>query len=223
MFIGHYAVALAAKKAAPKISLGTLFLSSQLIDLIWPILLLLGIEHVKIEPGNTVVTPLNFYDYPITHSLFGVLGWALVFLVFYFYIKRDFKDSLIIAACVVSHWILDYITHRPDLPLSPSGNKFFGLGLWNSLSGTLVVEVGLFIIGAALYLGVTIAKDKSGFWGFWILVIVLLGIYAANIFGPPPPDETAIGYVGLAGWIFVIWAYWLEKHRTVKEAVTEDD
>jgi membrane-bound metal-dependent hydrolase YbcI (DUF457 family) len=217
MFIGHYAVAFAAKKAAPKASLGTLFMASQLLDLIWPILLLLGIEHVKIAPGNTVVTPLDFYDYPITHSLTGALGWALVFSLFYYYIRRDVKDSVIIALCVFSHWILDFITHRADLPLSPSSDKFFGLGLWNSLSGTLVVEGGLFIAGIALYVNFTSAKDNSGKWSFWSLVALLLIIYSVNIFGKAPPDESVIPFAGLAAWLFIPWAYWIDKHRILEK------
>jgi len=218
MFIGHYAVAFAAKKAAPKVSLGTLFLASQLIDLIWPLFLILGIEHVRIAPGNTVVTPLEFYDYPITHSLVGVLSWSVFLGLFYFYIRREFVGSSVIALCVFSHWILDYITHRPDLPLNPGSDKFFGLGLWNSLSGTLVVEVGLFLIGIAVYTNITKAKDKSGNYGFWSMIILLLLIYAGNIFGPAPPDESVIPYSGLAAWIFIPWAYWIDRHRELKSS-----
>jgi len=216
MFIGHYAVAMAAKKAAPKASLGTLFLASQLVDLIWPILLLFGIEHVRVSPGNTVVTPLEFYDYPITHSLIGALSWAVLLGAFYFFIKRDFRTSIIIFLCVCSHWILDYLTHKPDLPLGPSGDKFFGLGLWNSLSGTLVVEMGLYIIGIAVYINTTSAKDKAGNYGFWSLAVLLLIIYSANIFGSAPPNEIMIGYAGLGLWLFIPWAYWIDRHRQLR-------
>jgi len=213
MFIGHYAVAFAAKKAAPKISLGTLFIGAQLVDLIWPFMLLLGVEHVKVHPGDTAVTPLEFYDYPITHSLFGALSWSVLMMLFYFYIRRDVRDSIIIGLCVFSHWVLDYISHRPDLPLSPGSDKMFGLGLWNSLSGTLVVEVSLFVIGVYLYFALTSAKDKSGNYGFWSLVIILLLIYAGNIFGSAPPNESVLPYVGLLTWLFIPWAYWTDRHR----------
>jgi membrane-bound metal-dependent hydrolase YbcI (DUF457 family) len=216
MFIGHYAVALAAKKAAPKVSLGTLFISAQLVDLIWPVMLLLGVEHVKIHPGDTVVTQLEFYDYPITHSLFGALSWSVLMLLLYFFIRRDIRDSLIVGACVFSHWILDYISHRPDLPLSPGSDKMFGLGLWNSLSGTLVVEVSMFVTGVYLYYSITSAKDKQGIYGFWSLVIILLLIYAGNIFGSAPPTEQMLPYVGMAAWLFIPWAYWVDRHRKVK-------
>jgi len=217
MFIGHYAVAMAAKKAAPQASLGTLFLASQLVDLIWPVMLLLGIEHVKISPGITVVTPLDFYDYPITHSLIGVISWGVLLGAFYFYIKRDIRTSLVLMLCVFSHWILDFLTHRPDLPLSLSGDRFYGLGLWNSFSGTLVVELGLYVIGIAVYLNSTSVKDKSGNYGFWSLAVLLLIIYAANIFGSAPPNEIMIGYAGLGLWLFIPWAYWVDNHRKLKQ------
>src|SRR3989339_1594487 len=124
MFIGHYAVALAAKKGAPKASLGTLFIAAQLVDLLWPLFLLLGLEHVKIDPGNTAITPLNFNDYPLSHSLLMSIVWSLLFGGVYYLIKRNKKTSVILGLCVFSHWVLDFITHRPDLPLAP-GVEFY--------------------------------------------------------------------------------------------------
>ena len=129
MFIGHYAVALGAKKAAPRVSLGTLLLASQFIDLLWPIFLLLGLEHVRIAPGNTVFTPLDFYDYPISHSLLAVLGWSVGFGLVYYAVRRSGRNALILGAIVLSHWVLDFISHRPDLPLIPGMETRVGLGL----------------------------------------------------------------------------------------------
>lgn len=220
MFIGHYAVALSAKKVSPKISLGTLFIAAQLVDLIWPIMLLFGIEHVKVDPGNTVVTPLDFYDYPLTHSLIGALIWSVLMLLFYLYIRRDVKDALIIGFCVFSHWLLDLITHRPDLPLSPGSDTMFGWGLWNSLSGTILLEAGFFVIGVYLYYSLTKAKDKAGIYSFWSLVILLLIIYFVNILGSAPPDESVLPYAGLLTWLFVPWAYWIDRHREVVNNIT---
>ena len=119
MFIGHFAVALGAKKAAPKVSLGTLIMAAQFVDLLWPIFLLLGIEHVRINPGDTAYTPLDFYDYPVSHSLLTGIGWAIVFGAVYYAIRRSARNAWILAACVLSHWLLDLIVHRPDLPLVP--------------------------------------------------------------------------------------------------------
>jgi hypothetical protein len=213
MFIGHYAVALAAKKAAPNTSLGTLVISVQLVDLLWPIMMLLGLEHVRIDPGNTVVTPLDFYDYPITHSLIGAIGWSVGFGLLYFAIRRYKRGALVLGLGVFSHWILDLITHRPDLPLGLGGNVLFGLGLWNSFWGTVVVELGILVIGLVLYLQSTSAKDRVGMYGFWGLTILFVLLYFANLFGPPPPSVEVIAYAGLGSWLFVLWAFWVDRHR----------
>ena len=133
MFIGHFGIGLGAKKISPKPSLATFFFASQFIDLLWPILLLLGIEHVEIDPGNTVVTPLNFIDYPFSHSLAGVLFWSLVVGGGYYLLKKDRRNSIIVGLLVLSHWILDLFTHRPDLLLMPGGDTYVGMGLWNSM------------------------------------------------------------------------------------------
>lgn len=213
MFIGHYAVALAAKKSAPKVSLGILFLSTQFVDMLWPVFLLLGYEHVRIDPGNTVVTPLDFYDYPLTHSLTAALLWSLIFAFIYFIFNRNRMNSVVIGLCVFSHWVLDFLTHRPDLPLAFGRNIYFGLGLWNTIIGTLAVEIALFTAGIFIYLRTTLAKDKIGSYGFWSLVLTLFLIYLGNIFGPPPPDEFTIAVAGNASWLFVFWALWVDRHR----------
>ena len=151
MFIGHYAVAFAAKKPAPRTSLGTLFLSAQFIDHLWPIFTIFGLEHVRIAPGITAVVPLDFYDYPYSHSLLATVVWALAFALIYFALRRYPRGAWVVAGAVVSHWLLDLLTHRPDLPLAPGGDTVVGLGLWNSFAGTVIVEGGLFLIGVAIY------------------------------------------------------------------------
>jgi len=218
MFIGHYAVALGAKRAAPAVSLGTLFLAAQLVDLLWPIFLLLGLEHVRISPGNTAMTPLDFYDYPISHSLLGGIVWSVVMGGVYYAVRRQHRGAIVLGLCVFSHWLLDLVTHRPDLPLGIGTNVFFGLGLWNSVPGTVIVEVLLFAAGTWLYTRATSAKDHVGSYGFWTLVGVLVLIYFMNIFGPPPPSVQAIAVLGNASWLFVIWAYWIDRHRTAAHA-----
>jgi membrane-bound metal-dependent hydrolase YbcI (DUF457 family) len=217
MFIGHYAVALAAKKAAPRTSLGTLFLAAQFLDILWPLMLLAGLEHVRIDPGNTPFTPLDFYDYPITHSLAGALIWSLLFGGLYRLIRRDARGAVVVGACVFSHWVLDFITHRPDLPLWFTGSTRVGAGLWNSVGGTFVVEAGMYAAGVALYLKTTTRKDRTGVFAFWGLIVFLFAVYCANIFGPPPPDAGMIAIAGNAGWIFILWAYWADAHRTAGE------
>ncbi len=215
MFLGHYAAAFAAKKFAPSVSLGTLILAGQLLDLVWPIFLLLGLEHVKIDPGNTKVTPLDFYDYPFTHSLFAVILWAIGFALFYLYFKRKKKEALVLGVLVISHWVLDLVVHRPDLPLTLNSKIFLGAGLWNSLPITLVLEFGLFILGIILYLKTTQNSDRKGTYSLWGLVLFLIEIYITNILSPPPPSEIAIGFAGLATWLFVPWGYYIDKHRKI--------
>ena len=214
MFIGHHAAALAAKRVAPRVSLGTLFAAALLVDLIWPVLLLLGLEHVRIAPGITAFTPLDFYDYPITHSLLAVLGWSVAAAVLYRLLRKSTPDALVVGAAVLSHWVLDFVTHRPDLPLWPGGPKV-GLGLWQSVPGTIVVEVSIFLVTLAMYLRMTRARDRTGSIALWTLVAFLAVVYAANLASPPPPDANAIGWVGLAQWLFVPWGAWIDRHRDV--------
>jgi hypothetical protein len=206
MFIGHHAAAFAAKPFAPRVGLGTLFAAAMLADLVWPILLLLGFEHVRIAPGITAFTPLDFYDYPITHSLVAALGWAIAFAL----IVR--RHPLVVGAVVLSHWVLDFVTHRPDLPLWPGGPKV-GLGLWHSIPATIAVEVPLFILGLALYLRATRTRDRTGSIALWALVLFLAVVYVGNFTSPPPPSAAAIGWVGLAQWLFVPWGWWIDHHR----------
>jgi membrane-bound metal-dependent hydrolase YbcI (DUF457 family) len=217
MFLGHFAVGLGAKAAAPRVSLGHLFVASQFIDLLWPTLLLVGLEEVVIAPGTTAVTPLDFTHYPITHSLLAVLGWSLLIGGLYWLWRRSLRGAAVLGGLVVSHWLLDLIVHRPDLPLYPGGEAHVGFGVWNSLPATLLVEGLLFAVGVALYLRVTRATGRAGRWGFWALVVALAGIYLANLFGPPPPSVAAIAWAGQLQWIFVAWAYWLDTRRVSRD------
>ena len=213
MFIGHFAVAFAAKPLAPKISLGTLFIAAQFIDLLWPTLLLLGLERVQIVPGATRVTPLVFEHYPISHSLLGVAVWAALIGGLYWLVRRERKGALLLAALVVSHWLLDLVVHQPDLPIAPGSALRLGMSAWSSLPVTLAIELTLFAGGVWLYLRSTRATDAIGTWACWGLVLFLLAIYAGNLFGSPPPSAAAIAWVGQAQWLLVLWGYWLDRHR----------
>lgn len=214
MFIGHFGLGFAAKKIESQPSLGTLFLAAQFIDLLWPTFLVLGWESVKIEPGNTAFTPLNFISYPYTHSLVGVLFWSVLFGSVYYLIKKNKNGALLLAALVFSHWILDLITHRPDLPLTPWTELKVGLGLWSSVQLTVIVESFVFINGIYFYLASTKPINRQGKLGLWGLILFFAFIYISNLFGPPPPSEQAIAIVGHAQWLFIIWAYWVDKNRT---------
>ena len=214
MFIGHFALGMGAKKIVPAVSLGTLFLACQLADLLWPTLLLAGVEVVRIQPGVTAVTPLDFVRYPYSHSLLALLGWAVLFSLGYLALRRSrVAAAVTLGALVLSHWLLDFIVHRPDLPLTPGGSERFGLGLWDSLPATLAVELPLFIAGVALYVRSTEALDRQGRWGFWSLIAFLLVVYLANLFGPPPPSTNLVAWGTQAMWLFVLWGWWVDRHR----------
>jgi len=218
MFLGHFAVALAAKRVAPKTSLGTLTAAAQWVDLIWPALLLLGVERVEIDPGNTRVTPLAFTSYPFTHSLLAVMVWAALGGGVYYAWKRDVRPALVVGAVVLSHWVLDLVVHAPDLLLVPGWSLKVGLGLWNSVLGTVVVEFGLLAAGLWMYLRATRARDRVGSWGLAGYALLLVSIYLANLLGPAPPSARAIGFAGLALWLFALWAWWLDRHREPEPA-----
>jgi membrane-bound metal-dependent hydrolase YbcI (DUF457 family) len=215
VFIGHYAVALAAKRAAPVASLGTLFLACELVDGVWPAFLLFGVEQVEIRPGDTAFTPLAFVHYPWTHSLLMCALWAVALAAAYRLVRPDLKAALVVGAVVLSHWFLDAIAHRPDLPLVPGGSARIGLGLWNSIPATLLVEGGMFAAALALYLGFTRPRDRTGSVAFWAFIAFLIVAYLGAAFGPPPPSLEALAWTGLAGWLFVPWGYWIDRHRQV--------
>lgn len=213
MFLGHYAAALAAKRAAPRTSLGTLVFASQLLDLIWPIFLLLGWERVRIDPGNTAFTPLDFESYPISHSLVAVLGWSLLAGGAYLVLRKDRRGALVVALVVASHWVLDWITHRPDLALVPGAGTKVGLELWRSVAATVAVELTVWVGAVWIYVRTTRPRDARGIVAFWSMVTVLTLIYVGSLFGPPPPDVTSLAVVSLVLWAVVPWAAWADRHR----------
>lgn len=213
MFIGHFGVGFAAKAAAPQVSLGTLFLAAQFIDLLWPTLLLAGVETVRIQPGITRVTPLDFVHYPVSHSLLAVIGWAVLAAGLYSRLRHQRRGAVVLGLAVLSHWWLDLLVHRPDLPLYPGSDLVLGLGLWSSVGATLAVELPTFAVGLWLYLRATAARDAVGRWALWGLVGLLAAIHAANLVGEPPPNVTVLAWVGQAQWLLVIWGYWVDQHR----------
>ena len=216
MFIGHYAVAFAAKRAAPAISLGTLFLAVQLADLVWPALVLAGVERFEIRPGITAFTPLDFVHYPWSHSLAAMLGWGAALGVGYVLVRKArWRDAVLLAALVVSHWVLDFVTHRPDMPLLPGDSTKVGLGLWNSVAATLVVEGAFFAACVWFYSRSTRALDRTGTWALWSLVAFLAIVYVANAFGPPPPSVAAVAWSANLLWLVVAWGYWIDRHRSI--------
>jgi hypothetical protein len=215
MFIGHYGVAFAARRASPRTSLGVLVLAAQWVDLLWPIFLLLGWERVRIAPGNTRLTPLDFEYYPWTHSLAAALVWALL-VGGAIALRQGRRAGLVVGACVASHWVLDLLVHRPDLPLMPGGATRVGLGLWNVPAAALALEALVFFGGLALYMRGTGPRTPGGRWGLVAFVAFLVLAEVSNILGPPPPSVTALAWVGLSLWLLVPWAAAFDRRRSLR-------
>ena len=214
MFIGHFAMGFGAKKYAPTVSLGILFLACQLADFIWPNLVLLGIESVEIEPGITAMTPFNFVHYPYSHSLIALLLWASLLGALYALLTRvGTRAAIVIGVLVLSHWILDVVTHRPDMPITLSNATLVGVGLWNYPVVAVTLELLLFAGGVWLYARHTRPLNRKGNIGFWGLVIFLLVVYVANLAGPLPPSATAVAWSAQALWLVVIWGFWIDRNR----------
>ena len=189
MFLGHFAAGLAASRLEPRLPLGTAFIGAQLPDVLWPCLLLAGVERVSIVPGATAVTPLSFDHYPWSHSLLTVAAAGLLFTLIYGFVFRGSRAAFLLAPLAVSHWLLDVATHRPDLPLHPWGGPLLGFGLWSSLPLTLALETLMFA-GALWFF----ARGRRLRWPFWTLMALLVVLYAAAVFGPPPPSVKAMAW-----------------------------
>ena len=215
MFIGHFGLSFAAKKAAPKVSLATLFMATQFVDILWPFLLVFGIEKVAVTPGYTKLNAFEFLHYPYTHSLLMGLVWGAIVGGVHWLVKRDSRSALVIGFCVLSHWLLDVIVHVADLPITPFSEYKVGLGLWNHVAVTLIVETAIFLGGVFVYTSVTRAKNKAGSWGLWTLVALLLLLTVSNTFGPTPPDSVMILFYSFVLLMAIILSlsYWVDKNR----------
>ena len=213
MFLGHFGVGFGAKAAAPRVSLGSLFLAAQFIDLLWPTLVMLGVERVRILSGPVQGPPLEFVHYPISHSLLMVLVWAGLFAAIYYALRRSRSGAWVLGGLVLSHWLLDLIVHYPDLPLYPGSARQVGFGLWSHPMVELVLELAIFAGGAVLYLRTTRASDATGKWALWSLMAFLVFIQIVSTFGSPPPSVSALAWVGQSQWLLVIWGYWVDRHR----------
>jgi uncharacterized membrane protein len=213
MFIGHFAVGFAAKKFAPRASMGALLAAPLFLDLLWPVFLLLGWEQVRIDPGNTRYTPLDLYHYPWSHSLLVAVVWATGFALIYYGIARYGSGAAAIWIAVVSHWVLDWVSHRPDMPLYPGGPKY-GLGLWNSIAGTMIVELVMLGVGVWLYVRTTRARDRIGRYALVSYVSVLLVLYIGDRFSGSLPSVADIAWTGIAASVILVpWAWWFDRHR----------
>jgi hypothetical protein len=196
MFVGHYGVSFAAKRVAPSIPLWALFIAVQLLDVLWAPCILLGVEKVRIVPGITASNPLDLYYMPYTHSLLAVLLWSAgAFFVYRLFGPRGLVEraAFVVALAVLSHWILDFLVHRPDLPLYDNTAKV-GLGLWNVPAVAFALEAALLFGGMCLYFGAGLVPRLR----MVVFGLVMLTIQAHVFFGPPPVSDRAAAWTALA-------------------------
>ena len=215
MFIGHYGPSFAGKAARQRIPLWVLFLAVQLLDVFWSICVLLGIEKVRIVPGITAVNPLDLYYMPYTHGLAMAAMWSiLAAAVYYGFRKEDgWLSAVVVGGAVFSHWVLDFLVHRPDLPLYDYRFKV-GLGLWNYPVAASALEVVFLFGGMYLYLRVTKPIAPGGSSGFLVLGFIMLVVQAVVFFGPPPSSDSAAAMTALFSYcLFAAIAAWLERKR----------
>jgi hypothetical protein len=216
MFIGHFAVGFAAKRFAPRTPLGWLIAAALFLDLVWPVFVIAGIEAVRIDPGNTAFTPLDFVYYPWSHSALMTLAWATLAAAAFQWKLGYWPGTLAVGIAVASHWILDAVSHRPDLPLAPGVQAKVGFGLWNSVPATAAVEIAMLVIALALYARATRPRNRAGQYGYWSFVALLALLYAGAIHGEAPPNVTVLVLTGLSGWLAVWWAAWFDHNRVVR-------
>ena len=217
MFVGHYGVSFVAKSGDKTIPLWTLFLAVQLLDVFWGAFVLLGIERVRIVPGITASSPLDLYYMPYTHSLVAAVLWSIGAYIAYRLI-RSFSEShraaLLVALAVFSHWALDFIVHRPDLPLWDDAPKV-GLGLWNYPAPALLLEILVLFSGMLLYLRSTTATTRLGRLGMPVFGVVMVIVQAVAFFGAPPSSDRAAAIEALVFYAaFAAVAGWLERRRS---------
>jgi len=214
MLVGHIAVGLAAKRITPRVSLGTTVLAAVLPDLLWCVFLLLGIEHVALKPGHGAVNYLDAPDIAFSHSLLMDAAWGGLLAAAYFFMRRYARGAWLLFAAVMSHWLLDFVAHRPDMALAPGVHRYFGLGLWNSVAATVAVEGSMWVLAIIVYLRATRAQGRTGVYAFWIVVVLLTLAWRGNIAGPPPPSVRAMAAGSLVFFSCVVaWAYWMNRLR----------
>jgi hypothetical protein len=217
MFVGHFAVGLAAKRVAPAVSLGTLVLAAMLADLLWCLFLIAGIEHVQFRPAMGAANYFHATDIVMSHSLLMDGVWAALLAAAYFLRRRHPRGAWVLFGAVLSHWLLDWIAHPPDMPLAPGTHTYFGLGLWTSIPATILIEGGFWLLAVVLYARGTRSHGRTGVYAYWIVVALFTLAWYNNIAGPPPRDPHTAPIVSLVFFsLAVAWAYWMNRLRPKK-------
>jgi len=218
MLVGHVAVGLAAKRVEPRISLGTLVLAAMFADLLWCVFMIAGIEHVQYKPGMGAANYLDASDIAISHSLLTDVVWAGLLAAAYFLKRRYPRGALVLFVAVLSHWLLDFVAHRPDMPLAPGGHRYFGLGLWTSIPATLIVEGGFWVVALVLYVRALRPRNRAAVYAFWSVAALLTLLWYGNIAGPPPSNPHTAPIASLILFTLIVaWAYWMNRLRRIAD------
>ena len=218
MFIGHLAVGLASKRAAPRTSLGWLMAAPMFLDLLFPLLLIAGVEHASIVPNPDPFLRMSLDDIAWSHSLVTSVIWSVAGGALYWRTTRYGRGAMVIGLGIFSHWVLDAITHQPDMPLWPGSGTRIGFGLWRWPAATIVIEMAMFLGAAWIYARTTRARDAVGRWAFAAFVVVWAVVYLASAAPGPLPDFKALEYGGLVTFLIPVWAWWFDAHREVTAA-----
>lgn len=215
MFVGHFAAGFAAKRVAPKTSIGTLVLAALFADWLAWALVLAGVERFAIKPGITTTNALELQYVAISHSLLMDVAWGGLLAGIYFAIRRYSRGAWVVFFAVLSHWVLDWIAHRPDMPLAPGTSAVFGLGLYDSRIGMLIVEGGLWLAGIVIYERATRSRGRAGVWALYVVVALLTWLWLGSLNGAPPPVPiSTVGKIDVVAiGVLVGWAYWVDRLR----------
>jgi hypothetical protein len=216
MFVGHLALALAAKRWEPNVNLAWLVAGVTALDLVWPFFVLAGIETVRIAPGATAFTPFIFESYPWSHSLAMTFVWGLSLVTIARIAKVQASAWTLLAALVLSHWALDVVTHAPDMPIWPGDGPKVGLSLWNSIPATFAIEGAMWVAGIVIYMNTLARKNQRPGWLFWAFVIVCTVMFASLPYTAPPPTVRGVALGGLIGWIVIPWTALADRWRRSK-------
>jgi hypothetical protein len=225
MFVGHLALGLVAKRTEPKISLGAWMLAVLLADLLCFAFLIAGIEHFDVEPevARNRFVALNFVRnifFAYSHSLLTNAIWAALFAAAYFLWRRYARGAWLLFAGVLSHWPLDFVSHNPDMPLAPGTSAVYGLGLWNSIPATLIIEGGFWVLAITLYVRATRPKKRAGIYAFWPVIALFTLLWYGNIKRGIDPNPVRAGLNGLIFCsLLVAWAYWMNRLRPAQEEI----
>jgi len=214
MFVGHYAVALIAKRAEPRINLGTLVLAAMFADFAWCVFMIFGLEQVQFKSGTGAGNYFSATNVALSHSLLMDVFWATLLALAYLLRRHDRRGAWMIFLVVLSHWLLDFVSWQPDLPIAPKLHRYVGLGLWSSIPATLLVEGGFWLVAVILYVRCTRSKSLMATFVFWGGVGLLSLLWFNNIAGPPPQDPKTAPFGSLIVFsLTVAWAYWVNRVR----------